>query len=37
MLYQFHLGTFGCQAKELLFYLQSVKPQILIFLNRRHC
>ena len=25
-----HLGTFGCQAKELLLYLQSVKPQILI-------
>lgn len=25
-----HLGTFGCQARELLNYLQSIKPEILI-------
>lgn len=25
-----HLGTYGCHAKELLFYLKSVKPKILI-------
>ena len=25
-----HLGTFGCQAKELLNYLKSVKPKTLI-------
>lgn len=25
-----HLGTFGCHAKELLQYLKSIKPQILI-------
>jgi len=28
-----HLGTFGCQAKELLKYLKSIRPKILI-LNR---
>lgn len=26
----FHLGTFGCQAKEIVRYLKSVTPQILI-------
>lgn len=25
-----HLGTYGCQAKELLRYLKSIKPKILI-------
>jgi UDP-2,3-diacylglucosamine pyrophosphatase LpxH len=25
-----HLGTFGCHAKELLYYLKSVKPQTVI-------
>ncbi|WP_300669243.1 UDP-2,3-diacylglucosamine diphosphatase [Soonwooa sp.] len=25
-----HLGTYGCKAKELLVYLQSIKPKILI-------
>jgi UDP-2,3-diacylglucosamine pyrophosphatase LpxH len=25
-----HLGTYGCHAKELLFYLRSVEPSILI-------
>ena len=25
-----HLGTYGCKAKELLTYLQSIKPKILI-------
>ena len=25
-----HLGTYGCQAKELLQYLKSIQPQILI-------
>ena len=25
-----HLGTYGCHAKELLFYLKSVKPKVLI-------
>jgi UDP-2,3-diacylglucosamine pyrophosphatase LpxH len=25
-----HLGTYGCQAKELLKYLKSIKPKILI-------
>ncbi len=25
-----HLGTFGCRAKELLSYLQSISPQVLI-------
>lgn len=25
-----HLGTFGCHAKELVTYLQSIQPQILI-------
>ena len=25
-----HLGTFGCQAKELLNYLKSIKPKTLI-------
>jgi len=25
-----HLGTFGCHAKELLFYLKSVKPKTVI-------
>lgn len=25
-----HLGTFGCHAKELITYLQSIQPQILI-------
>ncbi|QCR23355.1 UDP-2,3-diacylglucosamine diphosphatase [Pontibacter sp. SGAir0037] len=25
-----HLGTYGCQAKELLTYLKSIKPKILI-------
>lgn len=25
-----HLGTYGCHAKELLHYLQSIKPKILI-------
>lgn len=25
-----HLGTYGCKAKELLLYLQSVRPKILI-------
>ncbi|WP_299600996.1 UDP-2,3-diacylglucosamine diphosphatase [uncultured Aquimarina sp.] len=25
-----HLGTFGCQAKELLNYLNSIKPKVLI-------
>ncbi len=25
-----HLGTFGCHAKELLHYLSSIKPKILI-------
>ncbi|MBK8954856.1 MAG: UDP-2,3-diacylglucosamine diphosphatase [Saprospiraceae bacterium] len=25
-----HLGTFGCHAKELLIYLKSIKPEILI-------
>ncbi len=25
-----HLGTYGCRAKELLDYLKSVKPEILI-------
>jgi UDP-2,3-diacylglucosamine pyrophosphatase LpxH len=25
-----HLGTYGCHAKELLYYLKSVKPKILI-------
>lgn len=25
-----HLGTYGCQAKELLKYLKTIKPQILI-------
>lgn len=25
-----HLGTYGCHAKELLYYLQSIKPKILI-------
>jgi UDP-2,3-diacylglucosamine pyrophosphatase LpxH len=25
-----HLGTYGCHAKELLQYLQSIKPRILI-------
>lgn len=26
-----HLGTYGCQAKELLKYLKSIKPKKLIF------
>lgn len=26
----FHLGTFGCHAKEILNYLQSIAPQTLI-------
>ena len=25
-----HLGTFGCHAKELLKYLRSIKPKVLI-------
>ena len=25
-----HLGTYGCHAKELLFYLKSIKPKIVI-------
>ena len=25
-----HLGTFGCQARELLNYLQSIQPEVLI-------
>lgn len=25
-----HLGTFGCHAKELLFYLKSIKPKTII-------
>ncbi len=25
-----HLGTFGCHAKELLHYLTSIKPKILV-------
>jgi UDP-2,3-diacylglucosamine pyrophosphatase LpxH len=25
-----HLGTYGCQAKELLKYLKSIKPQVLV-------
>ena len=25
-----HLGTFGCQAKEVLNYLKSIKPNTLI-------
>src|SRR3954466_12655464 len=25
-----HLGTYGCQAKELLKYLKSIKPKILV-------
>ena len=25
-----HLGTYGCHAKELLEYLASIKPKILI-------
>ena len=25
-----HLGTYGCHAKELLRYLKSIKPKILI-------
>src|SRR5262245_20938906 len=25
-----HLGTYGCHAKELLFYLKSIDPEILI-------
>jgi len=25
-----HLGTYGCRAKELLVYLKSISPSILI-------
>ena len=25
-----HLGTYGCHAKELLFYLKSIKPKIVV-------
>jgi len=25
-----HLGTYGCHANELLIYLQSIKPRILV-------
>ena len=25
-----HLGTYGCHAKELLQYLKSIKPKMLI-------
>ena len=25
-----HLGTFGCHAKELLSYLRSIEPEMLI-------
>ena len=25
-----HLGTYGCKAKELLFYLRSIKPKIIV-------
>jgi UDP-2,3-diacylglucosamine pyrophosphatase LpxH len=25
-----HLGTYGCHAKELLFYLKSIRPKILV-------
>lgn len=25
-----HLGTYGCHAKELLYYLKSVRPEVLI-------
>ncbi|MGD1889356.1 MAG: UDP-2,3-diacylglucosamine diphosphatase [Cyclobacteriaceae bacterium] len=25
-----HLGTYGCRAKELLSYLKSIKPKILV-------
>jgi len=25
-----HLGTFGCHAKELLHYLKSIKPRIVV-------
>jgi len=26
----FHLGTFGCHAKELLHYLRSIKPKVVV-------
>ena len=25
-----HLGTYGCQAKEIVNYLKSIQPQILV-------
>src|SRR6476661_749371 len=25
-----HLGTYGCHAKELLYYLKTIKPKIVI-------
>jgi UDP-2,3-diacylglucosamine pyrophosphatase LpxH len=25
-----HLGTYGCRAKELLHYLKSIKPKIVV-------
>jgi len=25
-----HLGTYGCHAKELLFYLKSIKPKVIV-------
>lgn len=25
-----HLGTYGCQAKEIVTYLRSIQPQLLI-------
>ena len=29
-----HLGTFGCHAKELLLYLNSIKPKKLILIEK---
>ena len=26
-----HLGTYGCNARELLLYLKSIDPKIIIF------
>jgi UDP-2,3-diacylglucosamine pyrophosphatase LpxH len=25
-----HLGTYGCHAKELLYYLKSIKPKVVV-------
>ncbi len=30
VLSDFHLGTYGCHAKEIVTYLKSISPQLLI-------